>query len=141
VTPLPEATATASGSGQAQGDRGYRFLLWVVPLLVLSTAAIVWAVAAGGEKPRDPETIEIIVPAGTQDRLAAGEKVVVMPARLEFRVGDRIFIRNEDDVAQSVGPYLVEAGEEMLLQYGAPGVYEGYCPLSEGERYEIVVTE
>ena len=44
-------------------------------------------------------------------------------------------------MAELGGYYLVEAESEMVLTYGAPGVYEGYCPLSEGERYEIVVTD
>ncbi|MFP4513146.1 MAG: hypothetical protein ACLFRV_09405 [Acidimicrobiales bacterium] len=140
MTPPPEPDSEPPDLSGHTGARQLRFLLWVVPLLLLSAGAIVWILAGdGGSRPS--ETIEIIVPAGTQDRLAAGEEVVVMPARLEFRVGDRIRIRNDDDVAQSVGPYVVDPGKEMLLEYGAPGVYEGYCPLSEGERYEIVVTE
>ena len=73
------------------------------------------------------------------EAVSAGEKVVVMPPRLEFTVGDQIRIRNEDSVEQSVGPYLVQAGQELLLKYGKEGTYEGYCPLTEGERYEIVV--
>ncbi len=81
------------------------------------------------------------MPAGTQDRLDAGEDVVVMPERLELTVGDVLLIRNEDDVEQSVGPYTVAAGEESRFEFGVPGTYEGYCPLSEGDRYEIVVTE
>jgi hypothetical protein len=40
-----------------------------------------------------------------------------------------------------VGPYFVEAGGEIRLIYGKAGTYEGYCPLSEGQRYEIVVTK
>lgn len=63
-----------------------------------------------------------------------------MPSVLQFEVGDTIRIRNEDVVDQSVGPYWVPAGEEFELTYGAPGRYEGVCPLSEGERYEIIVT-
>jgi hypothetical protein len=116
-----------------------KLFMAVASVVLVAVAAVVWIAVAGGDDEREPETIEIVVPAGTQDRLDAGEEVVVMPTRLEFRVGDMILIRNDDDVPQSVGPYEVDAGEEMLLQYGAPGVYEGYCPLSEGERYEIVV--
>ena len=127
----------------AVGDHRHRSWwrwLWAVPLFAFGIGAT-WILATDDSGDARPaQTIEIVVPAGTQERLAAGEKVVVMPARLEFRVGDRISIRNDDLVAQSVGPYVVDPGEEMVLQYGAPGVYEGYCPLSEGERYEIVVT-
>jgi plastocyanin len=89
---------------------------------------------------RTPQTIEIVVPAGTQDRVAKGEDVNIMPARLELRVGDTLSIRNDDRVGQSVGPYFVKAGETMRLTYNTAGRFEGYCPLSEGDRYELVVT-
>lgn len=107
-------------------------------LVVLVALLAVGAIAGCGED-REQQTVEVVVPAGTQDRLDAGETVAVMPARLELRVGDRLLIRNEDDVDQTVGPYAVAAGEELSLSYRTPGTYEGYCPLSEGERYEIVV--
>ncbi len=114
-------------------------MIFVVIAVMLAAVfgAVIWAVAGGNS--REAETIAIVVPAGTADRIAGGEKVNVMPTRLEFRVGDMIRIRNDDDVEHSVGPYQVKAGQEMVLRYGAPGTYEGYCPLSEGERYEIVV--
>ncbi len=108
---------------------------WAV--LAVTIACIVTAGACSGT--REPQTISIVIPAGTQDRLDAGEKVEIMPSRLEFHVGDTLHIRNDDDVTQSIGPYLVKAGQDFRLLYGSPGVFEGYCPLSEGERYEIVV--
>jgi hypothetical protein len=108
-------------------------------LLVAAVLAAVALVGCGSDP--EPQTVEIVVPAGTQERLFAGETVEVMPARLELRVGDTLLIRNEDSVTQSVGPYLVEAGGEMRLTYGSPGRFEGYCPLSEGQRYEIVVED
>ena len=89
----------------------------------------------------DADVHEFVVPLGTAERLAAGEDVVVMPSPVEFRVGDTIRIRNEDVVDQSVGPYQVAAGSEFELTFGAPGRYQGYCPLSEGDSYEIIVTE
>lgn len=156
MTHLPESPGAVEGSVQGpsahqeraqaeaaatttRSDRGpWIFLAVVVPIVLIIGGVMVW-IAVNGDQPREPVTIEIVVPAGTQDRMDAGEKVVVMPTRLEFRVGDMIHIVNEDDVRQSVGPYVLDAGKDMILQYGAPGVYEGYCPLSEGERYEIVV--
>lgn len=116
----------------AGGAQTARLGLLLVLLVTLGVAA-----GCG----REPETVEILVPAGTQDRLGAGEEVVIMPAELRFRVGDTLVIRNEDRVAQTVGPYLVMAGETVELTYGRPGRYEGMCPLSEGETYLIEVTE
>jgi hypothetical protein len=109
---------------------------------VLAAMAVVLAgglTACGTEV--EPRTVEVVVPAGTQQRLDAGEAVVVMPSLIELRVGDTLLIRNDDDVDQTVGPYSVGAGAELSLTYGVAGRYEGYCPLSEGERYEIVVAE
>ena len=148
MTPPPDPSGDAAADAAAasipdpQPGRAPLGRAWLA-LAVLALATVVglgaWATACGSDEP-EPRTIEIVVPAGTGERLAAGEKVVVMPARLEFTVGDQIRIRNEDSVEQSVGPYVVQAGEELLLRYGKEGTYEGYCPLTEGERYEIVVT-
>lgn len=110
-----------------------------VVLVAVAVGAIAGAGGCAGS--RDPRTVEFVVPAGTAARLAAGEKVVVMPDRVELRVGDSLSIRNEDTVDQSVGPFFVGAGNTVRYTYGKPGTFEGYCALSEGQRYEIIVTE
>ncbi len=94
-----------------------------------------------GSRPGGSEIVEIVVPFGTQARIDRGETVSVMPAKLQLRVGDTLRIRNDDEVEQYVGPYLVLAGQQFELQYGAAGRYEGLCALSGGARYEIVITE
>ena len=114
---------------------GLRLLAWA--LLAVASAG---AVAGCGED-RQAQTVEVVVPAGTQDRLDAGETVDVMPARIELRVGDTLLLRNEDDVDQTVGPYFVAAGRILSLRYSVPGRYEGYCPLSGSDGYEIVVVD
>lgn len=111
----------------------------LITALAATFAVLIGGVASACSTP-EPQTIEVVVPAGTQDRLDAGETVDVMPARIEMRVGDTLVIRNDDSVRQSVGPYQVEANRSIRLTYGTPGTFEGYCPLSEGERYEIVIT-
>lgn len=87
------------------------------------------------------EVIEIVVPLGTGERLDRGEVVELMPAELNLKVGDTIRIRNDDVVFQEVGPYFVAAGQEFELTYGAPGRYEGICPLSGNQPYVINITE
>lgn len=106
--------------------------------LVVAVVGLVAAVsgACGGE---DATTVEVVVPPGTQQRLDAGEEIDVMPSRIELQVGDTLRIRNDDVVDQSVGPYVVAAGQELRLTYNTPGRFEGYCPLSTGDRYEIIV--
>jgi hypothetical protein len=112
----------------------------LVAVVVAALAGVAIAVAVtGGDEPREARIVEIVVPNGTAARLAAGETIIVMPSRLELRVGDVLRIRNDDVVDQSVGPYFVAAGEQFELRYGEPGVYTGYCPLTVDQRYEIVV--
>lgn len=114
----------------------------VVLLIVVAVILTAGGLTACGEKAQPQgKTTEVVVPAGTDARLQAGEKVTVMPSRIEMQVGDTLLIRNQDTVDQRVGPYFVKAGKEIRLTYGKVGTYEGYCPLSEGERYEIVVTK
>ena len=112
-----------------------RLLVAMVTVVLAATV-----LAACGDTTDEPRVHQIVVPEGTMARLGRGEAAFVMPSVLTFEVGDTIRIRNEDVVDQSVGPYFVPAGEEFELTYGAPGHYEGYCPLTEDQRYEIIVT-
>lgn len=109
--------------------------------LSVVAAAVVGSLLVGcsSESP-EAQTVEVVVPPGTADRLRAGEDVVIMPLRIELSVGDYLVIRNEDDEPHLVGPYEVRADSVNQFTFGAAGNYEGYCPLSEGDRYEIVVT-
>jgi hypothetical protein len=109
-------------------------------IAIVALAGLAVASCGADDTNRNPQTVEIVVPAGTQDRLDRGEPVDVMPAKLTFRVGDTLLIRNDDRVDQYVGPYLVRAGQQFELTYGAPGHYQGLCTLSGSAGYEIVIT-
>lgn len=115
------------------------------PLVLTALAAtLLLTVLAGGcgdTTPAAPAVVEVVVPEGTAARLRSGEDVVVMPERLDLRVGQTLVIRNEDVEDASVGPYSVAAGETLSVRYGQPGRFEGTCPLSENDRYEIVITD
>jgi plastocyanin len=110
-------------------------------LIAAATALVLVTAACGDTGTSDATVQEIVVPLGTMEKLEQGEDVVVMPTELRFEVGDSLRIRNEDIVAQAVGPYRVAAGDEFEVTFGSPGRFEGVCPLAEGERYEIVITE
>jgi plastocyanin len=85
------------------------------------------------------ETIVIEVPAGTAERIAAGEDVELLPRVLEVSVGDRLEIRNQDTVAHDVGPYAVEAGQTLQQSFSSPGTLEGTCTLHDSGEFTIVV--
>lgn len=139
---LPEALPETSSETSSERRRwsGLAIFLAILAPLVIATAIGVFA-ATSGDEPRRAEQIDLVVEKGTQDRVNAGETVVMMPSRIELKVGDTIRIRNDDTVDQWVGPYLVRAGQEFSFTYGAPGRFAGYCPLADGKRYEILVSE
>ncbi len=114
---------------------------FVVALAMAAVAVTSASCGSDGAGKAAPKVVELVVPAGTQDRLDRGEVVEVMPAKLEFRVGDTLRIRNDDDTDQYVGPYLVLAGRQFELRYGKPGRFTGLCDLSGGASYEIVITK
>lgn len=128
-------------SATPRPDLAHRVLRILAPVLLVPSLGVT-AIACGGDGEAKPkaDVVEIVVPAGTQDKLDRGELVDVMPAELNFRVGDVLHIRNEDSADQYVGPYRVQAGTEFEIEFGAPGRYGGLCNLAGGAGYKIVIT-
>ena len=124
--------------GRVAGDRRAS---QVLAALAAALLLVTLGAGCGGTERAAPEAVEIVVPEGTAERLRAGEDVVVMPTRLELDVGQTLVIRNEDVEDTSVGPYSVGAGKTLSIKYGQPGSFEGFCPVSENDRYEIVITD
>lgn len=85
------------------------------------------------------QSIEIVVPEGTQDQMDSGEEIVLFPRRLEVAVGDRIIISNDDRASHQVGPYIVGPGQEIVQTFSSPGIIEGICTLHPSGEVTIVV--
>lgn len=64
---------------------------------------------------RPPETVEISIPAGTAERVNAGEAVPSIPSELIFVIGDTLQVINEDDVPHELGPLWIPAGSSASL--------------------------
>jgi plastocyanin len=114
------------------------------PAVIVAAAFAVLAVAAilvllvlprGG----DARVHEYVVPAGTQERIDAGEEVSLFPEHLEVRVGDRLVIDNQDDNTHQVGPYVVGAGQRIEQAFSVPGTIEGFCTLHPSGQVSIIV--
>jgi len=43
-----------------------------------------------------------------------------------------LVIRNDDYVANTVGPFYVGAGETLRQRFDAPGVFQGTCTINQG---------
>jgi hypothetical protein len=64
---------------------------------------------------RAPKTIEMVIPAGTAARVAAGEAPVGLPSEMTFVVGDVLKVKNEDSSAHELGPLVVPPGTTASL--------------------------
>jgi hypothetical protein len=93
------------------------------------------AVDAAGTRP----DLAYTVPAGTGKRLDRGEKVAILPARIEARVGQVIRIGNDDSRGYLLGPFYVGAHEVLTQRFTVPGRYEGTCAVHPSGRIVLEV--
>lgn len=64
---------------------------------------------------RPPETIKIIIPLGTAERVAAGQSEPTLPTELTFVVGDTLQVDNQDIVPHELGPLYIPPGNRASL--------------------------
>jgi plastocyanin len=88
-----------------------------------------------------PADYEYLIPYGTQRRIASGEKIEIMPERLEVEVGESIRITNEDNKGAFVGIFYVGAGETVRMKFTTPGELSGKCEVSSSGEFTIAVQE
>lgn len=116
---LALALATASLSACGAGDDGLRA-----------------EVAAGDAA----AVLEVVIPAGTGERMDRGEAVDLLPAsELEFHVGDVLRIINRDARTHVVGPFSVLPGETLTQRFSAEGTYQGSCTVHPDGAVELRV--
>jgi hypothetical protein len=92
-------------------------------LLVVATLSIVFVTAFNeitfmlqkDEYDRAPQTITLVIPAGTAERVEAGEDVPSIPDEMVFVLGDLLEIKNEDTVNHQLGPIWVPPGSTGSL--------------------------
>lgn len=64
---------------------------------------------------RAPTTVQLVIPAGTAEKIAAGEDIPTIPDQMKFVVGDILEVKNEDNVPHELGPVLVPPGATGTL--------------------------
>jgi hypothetical protein len=64
---------------------------------------------------RGPKTISLVVPLGTAQRLASGEKLRILPEEMVFVVGDVLEVKNNDAAGHQLGPIYVPPGATSSL--------------------------
>ena len=69
---------------------------------------------------RAPMTITLTIPAGTAQRVQAGQETPAIPEEMVFVVGDVLEVVNEDSVSHQLGPVWVPAGSTGRLVMERP---------------------
>ena len=108
----------------------------VVGLAVVLAVVGVWLMVGpegGGE------THVITIPAGTGERIDAGEDVTLVPRELHIEVNDIVRVENEDDRIFDVGPFVVTPNSTLVHRFDRPGRFSGACTLHPDDSFTIVV--
>ncbi len=64
---------------------------------------------------REPERIELVIPAGTAERVAAGEAPPGIPQNMTFVIGDTLVVVNQDSVDHQLGPLWIPSGNSASM--------------------------
>lgn len=115
----------------------YRQIMLLTALAALGVLGAVFVLAP---RTADREAL-FVVPPGTVARLAAGEKIQILPQTVELVLGERdvLIIRNEDTQSIVVGPFKIAPGQQFRQQYRNAGIFDLMCTLHESERLRVLV--
>jgi len=146
TTEIPHASGTAGTGGSTQGPppavvddaRPRRAVLVAFAIAAVVLVAVPLGLSRLVDQPAGRE-YRFEIPAGTAARLAAGERVDVLPADLDFALRDRLVVVNHDTVTHQVGPFTVAAGQQIDRRLSQAGSFSGFCTLHSDDRIDIQV--
>jgi hypothetical protein len=86
-----------------------------------------------------PERIELVIPNGTADRIAAGESVPSLPDNMQFLQGDVLVVVNQDTASHQLGPIWVPPGSSGTLFMETPQSYSYACTFQPSQNLGLDV--
>jgi len=120
-----------------------RRLVWIVAIsigLVLGVSEVAYQIQRGGAR-REPTTIELEIPAGTGDQIAAGESPATIPADMVFITGDTLVVVNNDNVTHLLGPLWIPAGARASLRLDKADDYAYSCSFQSSKVMGLTVRQ
>jgi hypothetical protein len=88
---------------------------------------------------RDPQTIVLVIPAGTATKVTQGQ--TVLSAGQSFMVGDTLQVKNEDYVTQTLGPLVIPPGSSASMKLDQVGSLSYTCSFQPSKYYGIEVQQ
>lgn len=86
-----------------------------------------------------PQRVELVIPAGTAARVAAGEAVPAIPGDMSFVVGDTLVVKNEDAVPHQLGPVWAPPGASASLLLEQANRYSYECTFQPSRYFGLDV--
>jgi len=116
-------------------------------VLVLAVSILAaWAISEAGlflqqdrSTARPPQQVELIIPAGTAAKVAAGEPAPGIPDEMTFVLGDVLVVRNEDSETHTLGPLLVPAGASASLPLNEEDNFSMTCSFNASSYMGLTV--
>lgn len=90
---------------------------------------------------RPPQVVELVIPAGTAERVAEGEMPPTIPTSMSFVVGDTLLVRNEDATDHELGPLWIPAGSSASLVLDSVQSYAYSCSFQPKKYFGMDVQE
>lgn len=102
-------------------------ILFVISLVVVWAVSEVAFAIQKEQYDRPPEQVELVIPAGTSQRVEAGEPAPSIPEEMVFVMGDTLLVTNQDAVDHQLGPVWVPSGAQASLVLEEPGKFAYSC--------------
>ena len=115
------------------------FLFIVIGVILAAAFSEIAFQLQGNNTSRGPQTIELVIPAGTSDKVSQGKSV--LPESQVFVLGDTLVVKNEDSVTQSLGPLVVPPGSSASLTLDQVGTMKYTCSFQPTKFYGIEVQQ
>lgn len=93
------------------------------------------------ETARPPQEIALIIPAGTSEQVARGERPPSIPENMTFVVGDRLVVKNEDSVDHKLGPLWIPANSSAQLSLDQEESLAFECSFQPGNYFGLDIRE
>lgn len=84
---------------------------------------------------RGPQRVEIIIPAGTADRITKGEAVPSLSPEMTFVQGDTLVVTNQDSASHQLGPVWVPPGTSGSIVLAEASQFSYACTF-QPDRYQ-----
>ncbi len=111
----------------------------LVGLLISGIVSEVAFQSMGNTISRPPQFVELVIPAGTSEKVSKGETVV--PDGMIFMVGDTLELINQDSIAHTFGPLFVPPGSTASLNLDTPESLAFSCSFEPSQYFGLDVRE